>query len=144
GRVETTDAGYWETSLRETGEELGVRTGRIRPLGRLPHTPVFVSRYVIHPFVGWLPYAPRIRADPREVARVLEVSVASLGDANAVYEEEWEIRGSRRLVSFYRFDEMVVWGATARILSELAARLFGGRPGQMSPGAVLPAREVSG
>src|SRR5579872_1644177 len=80
GRKEDGDGSLWETALRETREELGIRTGRIRPLGRLAPVPVRVSRYLIHPFLAWSPARPRLAPDPREVAGVLEVPASILLD----------------------------------------------------------------
>ncbi len=37
--------------------------------------------------------------------------------------EEWEIRGGRWPVPFYRFGRHKVWGATAMILAEFVALL---------------------
>ena len=76
--MESSDVSLWETAKRETREELGVRTGRLVPLGRLDPTSVTVSGYVVWPFVAWNPVAPRMTPDPGEVAAVLEISLTSL------------------------------------------------------------------
>ena len=38
-------------------------------------------------------------------------------------EEEWDLRGLRMSVPFFRVGEYKVWGATAMILSEFVERL---------------------
>ncbi len=43
-----------ETALRETHEEIGIDTSNIEILGSLSELYVEVSRFIIHPFVGWL------------------------------------------------------------------------------------------
>jgi 8-oxo-dGTP pyrophosphatase MutT (NUDIX family) len=139
GVVEPEDASPWEASLRETREELGVRTGRIRPLGGLPPVQVQVTGYHILPFVGWSPVRPRLRPDPREVASVLEVDLELLLDRRSVETETWILRGARWRVSLFRFGDTVVWGATARILTDLAVSL-GGQVPSPAPGSVLPAQ----
>src|SRR5438270_12158952 len=53
GAVEAHDADLWQTALRETREELGIRTGRIQPLGRLSTIYVVASDYLVSPFVAW-------------------------------------------------------------------------------------------
>jgi 8-oxo-dGTP pyrophosphatase MutT (NUDIX family) len=123
GRWEAADPSLWDTARRETREELGIRTGRLVPLGSLDPVPVAVSNYLIWPFVAWNPVAPRIIPDPREVAAVVEVSLTSLVDPGSVQDEEWELRGARWRVTLYRFGDVAVWGATARVLGDLAARL---------------------
>jgi 8-oxo-dGTP pyrophosphatase MutT (NUDIX family) len=139
GVVEPDDSSPWDAALRETREELGVRTGRIRPLGALPPVQVQITGYHILPFVGWSPVRPRLTPDPREVASVLEVDVGLLLDRRSIQTETWVLRGARRRVALFRFGDTVVWGATARILANLAIRL-GGRVPSPEPGSVLPAQ----
>jgi 8-oxo-dGTP pyrophosphatase MutT (NUDIX family) len=124
GRMESHDCTLWDTARREAREELGIRTGRLVQLGRLDPVPVVVSNHLIWPFVAWNPIAPRIDPDPREVAAVVEVSLASLLDPAAVQDEEWEYRGASWQVTLYRFGDVAVWGATARVLADLASRLI--------------------
>jgi 8-oxo-dGTP pyrophosphatase MutT (NUDIX family) len=138
GAAEPQDRDLWQTVLRETWEELGVRTGRLRPLGRLDPVPVLASNYLIVPFVAWSPTRPRLSPDPREVAEVIEVPLDALLDPSLIEEETWELRVSSWRVTFFRFGEHVVWGATARILSDLAGRLRVDSGREIVPGAVRP------
>jgi 8-oxo-dGTP pyrophosphatase MutT (NUDIX family) len=140
GVAEPGDVDLWHTALRETQEELGIRTGRVRPLGQLDSVSLTVSNYVIAPFVGWNPLPPVLRPDPGEVAECIEVPLSRLFDPLAVQEEKWELRGDVWYVCFFRLDDRIVWGATARILADLASRLH--QPGfsePLIPGSVRPA-----
>ena len=140
GVTEPGDVDLWHTALRETQEELGVRTGRIRPLGQLDPVSLVASNYVIAPYVGWNPFPPVLRPDPAEVAECIEVPVRLLFDPLTVQEEKWELRGDLWHVCFFRLDDKIVWGATARILADLASRLH--HPGfrePLIPGSVRPA-----
>jgi 8-oxo-dGTP pyrophosphatase MutT (NUDIX family) len=123
GRMEVRDLNLWETACRETREELGVRTGRLVPLGSLDAIPVSVSNYLVWPFVAWSPVVPRIDPDPNEVAAAVEVSLTSLLDQRVARHEEWGLQGVMRSVTVYRFGDVIVWGVTARVLGDLAARL---------------------
>lgn len=139
GAVEPGDASLWETALRETREELGIRTGRVQPLGRLDTVTLAASNYLINPFVGWNPAPPRLTPDPTEVAEVIEVPLRALLDPSTLCEETWELHGAHWCVSYYQLQEKRVWGATARVLGDLAARL--GQPGSQTrfvPGSVRP------
>lgn len=138
GAREARDRGLWDTALRETEEELGLRRDAIYPLGRLPEVQVRVSRYTMTPYVGWAPDLPALQPDPSEVAAVIHVSLASLLDPASIRTEAWDIRGARRPVTFYLFGHVPVWGATARVLSDLAARLGVPHP-DPAPGWVGPA-----
>jgi 8-oxo-dGTP pyrophosphatase MutT (NUDIX family) len=140
GAWEPEDSELWHTALRETQEEIGVRTGRVRLLGRLEEVPVAVSGFVIVPFVAWNPVAPRLRPNPTEVEEIIEVPLAALLDPRSIAEEVWPLRGGHWRVTFYRMGTHHVWGATARILSDLSARLVGQGGGFVRrPGSVLPA-----
>lgn len=137
GAAEPQDTSPWETALRETREELGIRTGRIRPLGRLPETWVQASQYLVVPFVGWSPVAPLVRPDAREVAEVIEAPLEALLDEATVEEEVWQFRGSHWHVTYYRLGGQQVWGATGRILSDFASRLRRSER-EVLPGSIRP------
>ncbi|MBV9280306.1 MAG: CoA pyrophosphatase [Chloroflexi bacterium] len=140
GAAEPADRSLWETALRETHEELGVRTGSLRPLGRLASIHVAASNYVIAPYVAWSPAVPAVNPDPGEVAEVFEVPIRALLNPASVLEERWELRGRPVYVCYFHLADRIVWGATARILADLARRL--GHPAfepPLIPGSVRPA-----
>jgi 8-oxo-dGTP pyrophosphatase MutT (NUDIX family) len=140
GLVEPQDRSLWDTAVREAREELGVRPGRIVPLGRLADVTLRVSEHVITPFVGWNPVRPRFEPDGREVAEVLEVPLRLLLDTSSIETETWDFRARTWRVTFYRFGDRVVWGATAVILHDLQSRLDPSASRlPMAPGSVLPA-----
>jgi 8-oxo-dGTP pyrophosphatase MutT (NUDIX family) len=130
------DGSLWATAVREAGEEIGLRPGRLVPLGRLEEHHLRVSRYLIHPFVAWNPVAPRFAIHEREVDQIIEVRFDALFDQNNVCEETWELRGEPWLVTFYKFEDQIVWGATARILSNLASCLQPNTGNADPPGSV--------
>lgn len=121
GRQDEADADLRATALREAEEEVGLPREGVCVVGALPPTPTVVSNYAIYPFVGviepgftWVPAAA-------EVADVLELS---LRDVRASH-------GLRRLVrrgvpfrtDTYEVGTTLIWGATARIVAELLARI---------------------
>jgi len=123
GMQEHGDANLADTALRETFEEIGVRPEEVRILGKL--TPLYVpaSHSCIHPFVACHSTKPLYRANPHEVAEVIELPLRTLMDPTAQAEEEREIQGQLVKVPFYWLKGHKVWGATAMILSEFAAIL---------------------
>jgi 8-oxo-dGTP pyrophosphatase MutT (NUDIX family) len=139
GSYEPGDDDLWRTALRETHEELGVDTQAVLPLDRLVSLPMRISDFVISPFVGWIDPLPQLHPDPSEVQEVIEIELNAIIDENLVETEVWERRGERWSITFYRFGAHVVWGATARILHDLASRID---PSLLqvepAPGSVLP------
>ena len=119
GKQEPEDSSLSATALRETHEEVGIHPDTIELLGRL--TPLYIppSGFLVHPFVGWLDRSPAFAPDPAEVASLFEVSVSRLLDPNAVSEERIRLQSGLQLTTpAFRFDDRIVWGATAMILSE--------------------------
>ena len=136
GRVEVGDASLWSAALRETHEELGIPPHEISPLGRLEDTPVVASGHMIHPFVGWMDEVPTLRPRAAEVENVIDTPLSSLCDPTLIHEEIWQFRGADWIVTLYRFGSVVVWGATARVLSNLATRLCDPSGRDFPPGSV--------
>lgn len=110
-----------ETALREAHEEIGLPPALVDVLGALEPTPTVVTNYAIYPFVGLIePGFEWIVADT-EVAEVLELPLAAVAAA----------RGERRLVrkgipfrtTTYEVGGHLIWGATARIVETLLARI---------------------
>jgi 8-oxo-dGTP pyrophosphatase MutT (NUDIX family) len=110
-----------ETALREAHEEVGLPPETVDVIGALPPTPTLVTNYAIYPFVGLIEPGFEWIMGETEVAEVLELSLADLR-AGA---------GERRLVRkgipfrtpTYEVGGQLIWGATARILGDLLARL---------------------
>jgi 8-oxo-dGTP pyrophosphatase MutT (NUDIX family) len=110
------------TALREAHEEIGLPPGDVEIAGALEPTPTFVTGYAIYPFVGVIsePEAAWVLSH-REVAEVLQLSVQALRDG----------AGERRLVRkgipfrtpTYEVGPHLIWGATARIVGDLLARV---------------------
>jgi 8-oxo-dGTP pyrophosphatase MutT (NUDIX family) len=125
GLVETFDGSRVETALREAREEVGLDPATVEVLGLLDDVPTATTGFVITPVIGLCSTAPSLRADGREIERILEIPLRRLLDPAAYREEEWERDGRRRLVVFVRYGDDVIWGATARILKEFLSVAFG-------------------
>ncbi|MGH2985604.1 MAG: NUDIX hydrolase [Solirubrobacterales bacterium] len=109
------------TALREAEEEIGLAPAEVDVVGALPPIGTFVTSYKVHPFVGLIGEELRFEPNPAEVETVLAFTLEAL-------RESFEMRRLvRRGIPFrtptYLVDEHLIWGATARILGELLARL---------------------
>jgi len=120
GKQEETDLDLEMTAVRETEEEIGVSAKDISILGRLTELYISVSNFMVHPFVGYLPYVPSFVRQQSEVVEVLEIPLLDL--KNPVNRKRKEIRLSQGIrlkdVPYFDIQEKTIWGATAMILSE--------------------------
>jgi 8-oxo-dGTP pyrophosphatase MutT (NUDIX family) len=122
GRREGTET-LSDAALREAREELAVDPGSLGVLGFLSPIAVSVSGFLIHPVVAWTTSRPDFKADPGEVAHIIEVSLETLADPRASKRETRSIEGIEREIPFFELHGHKVWGATAMALSELLAIL---------------------
>ena len=124
GTVETSDGSLIDAALREAQEEIGLDPGLVDVLGVFDDTPTNASNFVITPVVGLARAAPLLRADGREIERVVEIPLARLLDPAVYREEWWEREGRRQPVVFFTVGADVVWGATGRILRDFLKVVF--------------------
>lgn len=105
------------TAVRETHEEIGVHPDHIEILGQLDQMKT-ISNFAVTPFVGWLdihPYEWRFSED--EVAYLLEVPLSHLMDEANFVPDRRVMNGRQMVMPAYRFGDDLIWGATARMLT---------------------------
>lgn len=124
GMREAADVDEVATALRETREELGIDGARVIVLGRLDDARTSTG-YVVTPVVGAVPYPLELTLRPEEVEEVVAVPVAELLRPAAVEDQELVLGGETVRSPVYRWGELRIWGATARILADLLGRLAG-------------------
>jgi len=130
GRVDPEDADAEAAALREAEEEVGLDPAHVTLVGRLGDY-VTGSGFRITPVVGLLPpgtglEALALRPSAHEVEYVFELSMAVLLDPAAPQRQRAQFRGRWREFWVWPHPEHYIWGATAGILMNLAARLRSG------------------
>jgi 8-oxo-dGTP pyrophosphatase MutT (NUDIX family) len=121
GRQDFPDEDLRVTALREAEEEIGLPRGEVEIVGALPPTGTFVTNYKIHPFVGVIRSGHAWVPQESEVEIVLELSLPALVRG---YEHQRLIKkGVPFKTPTYTVDGNFIWGATARIVENLLARL---------------------
>ena len=117
GHVEATDVTILNTALRETYEEIGVPQEKIEIIGDLDDCETTISKHVISIFIGLVPYPYNFKLDSREVADIMIVPISTLLDKKYQSENPSLFRGLPGGPA-YRHNNQVIWGATARILTQ--------------------------
>jgi 8-oxo-dGTP pyrophosphatase MutT (NUDIX family) len=121
GKQEKEDSSFEATAVREFTEETGFDGSKIKILGKLTEVYIPPSRFLVHPYVGYLAEEPTFNPDPVEVDKLIEVPLEVLLDDNTIVEKEIEISSTNLKLKTPAFiiDNHTVWGATAMMLSEL-------------------------
>jgi 8-oxo-dGTP pyrophosphatase MutT (NUDIX family) len=121
------------TALREAREEVGIPESGVEVVGWLSPIVTFASGSAIWPVIGVLRARPTMVIDPAEVERAFTVSLADLLADGAFLEERWR-RGDNRPgvdadgyfpIYIFRVPGDLIWGATARVLTELLCAVTG-------------------
>jgi 8-oxo-dGTP pyrophosphatase MutT (NUDIX family) len=125
GRAEPDDVDLTATALREAAEEvaLDAEAAAVRIMGELDRFWIPVSNYSVTPVLALAARRPVLTASPAEVARILEPRMEQFLPDAPVMLVERTIRGWPLRFGTYEVDGATVWGATARILSQLGAIL---------------------
>ena len=121
GRYEEGEANLIATALREAEEEIGLPQAAVEILGALQPTPTIATGYAIYPFVGMIEAGLTWTPSAREVAEVLELSLAELSGGYA--RRRLVRRGLPIRTDTYLVGDHLIWGATARILADLFDRI---------------------
>jgi len=130
GRPERGDRSLIATALRETHEEIGLAGDRVEILAHLPRVHTRSSRFDIQPFLARVAPPARWLPSAEEVAAVLTPTVASLAEPGIrrrtrVLPPGWD--EPLHVPVLEPAPDMVIWGATYRILVPLLAPLRDGR-----------------
>jgi 8-oxo-dGTP pyrophosphatase MutT (NUDIX family) len=121
GRYDEGESDLVATALREAEEEIGLPPEAVDVLGALQPTPTIATGYAVYPFVGMIDAGRAWTLSPREVAEVLEFSLAELLAGYA--RRRLVRRGLPIRTDTYVVGDHLIWGATARILGDLLDRI---------------------
>lgn len=120
GKFDVTDANLTETAIRETEEEIGIRSDEYKILGQLSSIYIPPSNFLVQPTVAisykQLDFTPQYE----EVKSMLVIPLKVLmGDPCRSTSSFTVKNGLQTLAPCFQVDEHKIWGATAMILSEL-------------------------
>lgn len=116
GKKEIFDNDLIDTAIRETYEEVGIKINKNNILGKLTPIEIPISGYSVLPVVSFVENIPIIKKCEKEVNDTFTVDLMELFNSKTirkVYARETEIEAP-----CYIFDNQIIWGATAMVLSE--------------------------
>ena len=121
GVFEDGDGSLLETAMRETREETGIEptsyevAGAMKPLSTL-------TGYRIYPFVGLLAGRPGLEISRVEIEKAFYVPLGFILDPSHIAEHEIDWDGFKLQLNAFRWEGMIIWGATFNILVDMIAR----------------------
>ena len=119
GKRSKSDSSLLNTALRESWEEIGLKSEDAEIIGELDDTETVTSGFIISPFVALIPYPYEFIESPYEIIDIFDVSIPDLLHQSNLKQESQIAYGKPTTVYTYEYDARVIWGATARILKQL-------------------------
>ena len=119
GKSEKTDKSVVVTALRETKEEIGINNKNVEILGQLSKH-VTITGFKITPFIGKIRTGFSTKIQTSEVSEIFEVPLSYLSNPKNFRVESVKWKGKKRFFYSIPYGPYYIWGATARILKNLA------------------------
>lgn len=119
GKSEKTDKSLVATALRETKEEIGINNKNVEILGQLSKH-VTITGFKITPFIGKIRTGFSTKIQTSEVSEIFEVPLSYLSNPKNFRVESVKWKGKKRFFYSIPYGPYYIWGATARILKNLA------------------------
>ena len=112
------DASLWHTALRETEEEIGIKSHLVDFVGQLG-TVVTPTGFEVTPFVATLKQPFDIKINPDEIAELFSVPLPHLLDPQNFSTQVKTYFGRDYQDPIFMYKDYKIWGATGRILDDL-------------------------
>ncbi|MEX0305344.1 MAG: CoA pyrophosphatase [Leisingera sp.] len=122
GKVDAGDANACAAALREAWEEIGLPQALPEIIGSLPEHET-VTGFSVTPVVALIREGFSVRPEEGEVAEVFSVPLPHVLNPENYIIESRRWRGTRRRYYTVPYGPYYIWGATARMLRGLAARM---------------------
>ncbi len=122
GKQDAADRDVIDAALREAGEEIGLPSDLPEVLGVLPEHET-VTGFRVTPVLAVVRRGFEIRPEPGEVEEVFSVPLDHLTNPGNYLIESRRWRRVRRYYYTVPYGPYYIWGATARMLCGLAARM---------------------
>jgi len=124
GMADETDDKLRATALRETWEEMGIKSTDVKLLGK---TDKFLTNtnFMVTPYVGHFPYPYEYKISSDEIDRVIEVPLSHLIKPEIFEIKPWVRDGIKWNIHYYNYNGDIIWGVTGFLLSNFLQIVFG-------------------
>jgi 8-oxo-dGTP pyrophosphatase MutT (NUDIX family) len=123
GMADETDDKLRETALRETWEEMGIKSTDIQLLGK---TDKFLTNtnFMVTPYVGHFPYPYDFVISTDEIDRIIEVPLSHLIKPDIFEIKLWIKDDIKWNIHYYNYNGDIIWGVTGFLLSNFLQIAF--------------------
>ena len=119
GKQEVKDRNLEETALRETFEEIGIEPAEIETIRKITNVYIPPSNFLVTPFIGIAKNKLKFIKN-HEVEKMIEVPIKDLlNDSFLAIDTKKTFYAEKVGIPYFNFDNQMVWGATAMIISEI-------------------------
>ena len=120
GKYEEEDKDLMITAIRETEEEVGVPEAMVEVIKTMSPMYIPPSNFMVHPYLAVSESTPNFVKQDDEVEAIIEVRLVDfLAETNSITTRVPTSFNVEVDVPAYKFNDHIVWGATAMMLSEL-------------------------
>ena len=119
GKFELSDVNLENTALRETFEEVGIKSNLIKIKKQMSDTFIPPSNFLVRPYIG-IHYKTPVFTHNHEVEQIIEVKLSDLLNDETITTKNLSTSYMKNIdVPCYKLNNYTVWGATAMMLSEI-------------------------
>lgn len=119
GRYEEQDIHLKQTALREAEEEVNIISTEVNIISCLTEICIPVSNFIVYPFLSTTQNRPNFIPDKTEVDFILELPINEIVNTQNITTSKVKMdNGLKAEVPCFKFNEHIVWGATALMLAE--------------------------
>ena len=124
GSRDEKDSSLQITALRETEEEVGIKSSHIQIVGQ---TDMFLTNthFMVTPFVGFFNYPYAYKINDGEIDQLIEAPLSHFLNEDIFEIKPYKKNGFQWQVHFYRYKDELVWGVTGFLLSNFLSITFG-------------------
>lgn len=119
------DKSMLATAFRETCEETGIKQGDIEILGEFDEF-LSISDFHVNTFIGSIKYPYNYKINRNEITDIFEVPLSIFYNKEYDKVEYYREQDKDIAVYYYNFNSYLIWGLTARILTEFASKVLNG------------------
>lgn len=124
GRFDDEDPDTLATALRETHEEVGILPEHIEILGRFDDF-ISIAGFHVATYIGAIPHPYDYVISAEEIEAYVEVPFSLFAARSFERVEQVSFQGKQYNVYYYLYNGFEIWGLTARILTDFAAKILG-------------------